>query len=415
MLGHRLPCPTSQPVNNLRAMPTVSNAMNNMLKKRLESVLKNDPASVRKRQTEMFDEKAGDAAVAIVLCGAGPLGQRTLGCLRSIGIEPLAWVDNKATLWKKSVAGLGVLSPEEAVRKFAPSATFVVTVFNPSALMKQLSSLGCARVVPYTLLYWKYPDALIPYGGVQEANDITAQASDIRQLYELWADEQSRREFVAQLEWRQSLDPKCLPQPSPACETYFPTDLVKVTDKEVFVDCGAFDGDSVRNFLERVNYSFEKVIPLEPDPGNCQKLRNAVCKLPDEVSRKISIHNVAVGAVRGRVRFAADGTAGSGISEKGTIETDCLPLDEILGGDFPTYIKMDIEGAEPEALMGARRLLKQNSAVWAICLYHKGQHLWELPLFIASLSDGYQFYLRRYAEDCWELVLYAIPKGRCLC
>lgn len=395
-------------------MPVASNTMNSTLKDKLESILQHDPGSVKKSQKEMFDENAGGAAGSIVLCGAGPLGQRTLGCLRSIGIEPLAWVDNKVDLWTKSISGLVVMAPEDAVRRFGPSATFVVTVFNPSALMKQLSSLGCPRVVSYTLLYWKYPEALIPYGGVQEAKDITTHAADIRKVYDLWGDEQSRREFVAQLEWRQSLDPKCLPQPNPACETYFPDDLVRVTEKEVFVDCGAFDGDSVKSFLERVNYSFEQVIPLEPDPGNCLKLKTSVSKLPDEVSRKISIHNVAVGAARERVRFAAHGTAGSGISETGTVEADCLPLDEILEGILPTYIKMDIEGAEPEALMGARRLLKQNSAVWAICLYHKGQHLWELPFFIASLSDGYQLYLRRYAEDCWELVLYAIPKGRCL-
>jgi hypothetical protein len=73
---------------------------------------------------------------------------------------------------------------------------------------------------------------------------------------------------------------------------------------------------------------------------------------------------------------------------------------------------MDVEGAEPEALAGARETIRQHAPVLAICLYHRQSDLWEIPLQVREMTDRYSFYLRRYSDDCWEQVLYAIPKER---
>ena len=78
----------------------------------------------------------------------------------------------------------------------------------------------------------------------------------------------------------------------------------------------------------------------------------------------------------------------------------------------PTYIKMDIEGAELEALWGARRILKEHSPVLAICAYHTSDHLWQIPLLIHAIQPDYKLYLRRYAEGAFELVWYAVPPDR---
>jgi hypothetical protein len=73
---------------------------------------------------------------------------------------------------------------------------------------------------------------------------------------------------------------------------------------------------------------------------------------------------------------------------------------------------MDIEGAELDALLGARQMIKEHTPILAICLYHAQEHLWKIPLLIQSFSDQYSFYLRRYSDECWETVCYAVPRKR---
>ena len=94
------------------------------------------------------------------------------------------------------------------------------------------------------------------------------------------------------------------------------------------------------------------------------------------------------------------------------MEVECATLDELIRDDAPTFIKMDIEGVEPDALAGARGIIQRHLPVLAVSLYHRQEHLWQLPLLVRSLAADYQLFLRRYSDDCWEQVLYAIPPSR---
>ena len=68
---------------------------------------------------------------------------------------------------------------------------------------------------------------------------------------------------------------------------------------------------------------------------------------------------------------------------------------------------MDVEGAELKSLMGARNTIVKNHPRLAICAYHKLEDLYEIPEYILSLVPEYKFYLRHYASNAYELVLYA--------
>ena len=72
-------------------------------------------------------------------------------------------------------------------------------------------------------------------------------------------------------------------------------------------------------------------------------------------------------------------------------------------------IKMDIEGMEPLALAGATGLIRQYHPQLAVCVYHDISHLWEIPLQIKSLYDGYRIYIRNYQFMGLETVVYAVP------
>ena len=109
----------------------------------------------------------------------------------------------------------------------------------------------------------------------------------------------------------------------------------------------------------------------------------------------------------GQVRFAADGAA-SAISARGGSEVQCVSLDAVMAGAPATYIKMDIEGAEPQALRGARNIIQNQKPKLAICIYHDFRHLWEVPLYIKSLAPEYKIYLRHHTNLEYETVCYAV-------
>lgn len=77
-----------------------------------------------------------------------------------------------------------------------------------------------------------------------------------------------------------------------------------------------------------------------------------------------------------------------------------------------TFLKLDIEGDEPDALVGARSAIERNRPILAICVYHLQSHLWSLPLQMRSMVTGYDFFLRAHNEEGFDLICYGIPRER---
>jgi len=385
----------------------------------LETLLNEDISSVIDREHAAFDRLAAPFdEKSIVLFGAGQLGRKTLAGLRRRGIEPLAFSDNNVALWNKSIDGLRVIPPQEAAQKYGEKAVFVVTIFSGNLsgyrlaqTKEQLLALKCLKVISFGFLFWKYAEIFLPYYFLDLPHKVYQQSRDIKKVFSLWADEQSCYVYTAQLRWRMQLDFDGLPGPASG-RPYFPLDIFSLADEEVFVDCGAYDGDTIKDFLQ-IRRSFSgKIIALEPDPQNFQKLQNFTSTLPVDIKEKVTVLPLAAGRLRRKLRFDAMGTESSNISDTGDLEVSCLPLDEVLSDCIPTLLKMDIEGAEMDALAGARKVIHDNTPILAICVYHRQDDLWRIPLFIQSLSDRYRFFLRPYLEAGWDSICYAVPVNR---
>lgn len=380
------------------------------LETQLEEVLNKNAENLIDQQKTIFREKIAKCGERYILFGSGHLGRLTLTGLRKTGIEPLAFADNNPKAWGTKVDGLQVLSPQDAAQHYSQDAIFVITVYTSQPVREQLTIMRL-NMVSFAELAWMYPQALTPHGGVEHPYKIFDQADDVRKAFSLWADETSCREYIGQLNWQTSLDHSKLPPHLPQKEIYFADDLVLRNREEVFLDCGAFDGDSVQEFINRHGSSFRKIIAVEPDPANCKAFEARISKLPAKIKRRIRVIQSATGSKRSIVTFNATGTAGSAIGN-GSYQVEIMPIDELLTSDIPTYIKMDIEGAEPDALLGASKVMAHYAPVLAICLYHAQEHLWQIPLLIRSFNNGYNFFLRRYADECWETVCYAVPASR---
>jgi FkbM family methyltransferase len=367
------------------------------------------------RERSAFDELAGDLSSSIVLFGAGSLGRRTLAILRSVGIEPLAFCDNNVDLWGQSIDGLLVTSPEEAANRYGEIAAFVITIWNGRAedtmasRKRQLAHLGCRVVSPFGYLYWKYSSAALPRYCLDLPHRVLLQDGLVRKALDLWADELSTREFLNQVAFRLRLDFDCVSQSD--SNQYFPKGVFQPSPEEVFVDCGAFTGDTIQNFIRARGDGFESIAAFEPDPLNFRSLEQRLAQLPKQFRDKVRVFPYAAAASNGVVRFAATGTDLSA-TDQGSSSVPCVRLDDALRQFRPTFVKFDIEGSELDALAGAAELIERNLPVLAVSVYHRQSDLWRIPLFLSALSKEYRLFLRPHAREGWDLVCYAVPRHR---
>ena len=371
------------------------------------------------RAANEFDRIASPFANRVVVFGAGYLGRLAVSGLQTAGTHPLAICDNNSRLWGTEIDGLPVLSPQEAAERYRSNAAFVIGIYNPRRVKEQLQHLRCERIVPYPVLFWKYWQSMPKEDRLELPQRIMDCAADMRTAYELLADDLSRKEFLGQIRWRCRMDDSCLAPPLAPADMYFPQDLFHLLPTEVLVDCGAFDGDSIQTFIDKTRGRFCRIFAIEADAANVSALRQYCASIPAELACKITIMPYAVGRHDGKVRFSADGTTGSRVvvDNGASQEIECRSLDNALGYASPalikpTFIKMDIEGAEPEAIQGAGKIAANCRPVMAICAYHKCDHLWIIPKLLRAANSDYRMFLRRYAEDCWETVYYAVPPER---
>jgi FkbM family methyltransferase len=348
----------------------------------------------------------------VVLFGSGYLGRQIARDLGGLPYTALAFVDNNPATWGSTVSGLEVLSPTVAAARFGRSVLWLITVYTNSSVITQLEALK----VPWMTcaeLSWLLPEPHpqgFEFGTPESLARWDAQVADAARV---WADEASAREYADQVHWRFLLDYEGLANPHPMAELYFPEDLVVPLARETFVDCGAFTGDTVDAFLARRSGAFEGIIAIEPDPVNCAALRERISDWARSGGGTIRVEVAAVGAERGQLQFSATGTAGSKVGIGASV-VDVAPLDELLSGDRPTYMKFDVEGAEHDALMGGARVISEAMPVMAICLYHRPEDIWDLPLLVRSIAPDYRLFMRRYSDERWETVLYAVPPDRLL-
>jgi FkbM family methyltransferase len=385
-------------------------------RQRLEELLCEDTGAAASRAAQAFDRAASPFKRRIVIYGAGQLGRRLASGLRAHGEDALAFVDRNPASWGHSIGGLPVLAPEEAVRRFGADAVFVVAVWHPVTsgglytIAAQLTAMGCRRVAPFVWLSWKYPEEFLPNFLWDLPSRVLEVAGEVRQAFGLFEGRRSQCEFLRQLEFRLTADFGCL-RPPDEDPQYFPRRLFRPRADEYFVDCGAYDGDTLLELAEWTGGRFQGALALEADPANFAALERTIAgdhRLRGRV--RASAH--AVGRERCKLRFAASGMSSAAISEAGDIEVECSPLDETLADERPTYIKMDIEGAEMDGLMGAAAVLRKGRPALAICAYHRQNHLWRIPSRIHDLQPEGRLLLRPHCADGFELVCYAIPPGR---
>ena len=370
--------------------------------------------SVRHRERNALEDLLRTRDNRVVLFGCGNLGRQTAKALRGIGITPLAFSDNNQARWGSVVDGLEVLPPLEAAETYGKSATFLVTIWNAQhwyhETFQQLSGYGAGQVAPYVLVHWRFAETFLPFLLNDLPHKLYEEREAVRSAAGIWGDSLSQSTYQAGVKMRALGDLSDLPG-RPEENSYFPHDLFDLDSNDVVLDCGAFDGDTIQQALASTNGRIGQLHAIEADSISFARLREFVNQLPEGARERVHLHQCGVGLERGKIHFESSGTIHSKISDQGEL-VDSYPIDELFRDRPLTLIKMDIEGAEFDALRGGRKVIDRDRPILAICVYHTQNDIWRIPLLIREMLPEHRLFLRAYEGDGFQTVAYAIPPQR---
>lgn len=180
-------------------------------------------------------------------------------------------------------------------------------------------------------------------------------------------------------------------------------DVFSIGEEKVFIDGGGYDGDTTLKFISLARENYKGIYIFEPIPKMFMYIKERIEK---ELIPKVNLYNNALWNKNESLYFVED-KAGSHIAEKGSMIIKGIILDDVVKDSEVTFIKMDVEGSELNALKGAKNTIIKNKPKLAICIYHKPEDILEIPIYLLELVPEYKFYIRHYSSRMWETVLYA--------
>lgn len=185
---------------------------------------------------------------------------------------------------------------------------------------------------------------------------------------------------------------------------YFDLKELKISENEVFVDGGCYDAGNSIAFIKWCKQRYKKIYAYEPELNNYN-----LCKenLSHAAQGKFDIYKKGVWDENTKLHFVMGDDAGGRINESAEDFIETIKIDDSVE-EKVTFIKLDVEGAEYQALKGAENQIKQNRPKLAVCVYHKPGDIIEIPRLILEMNPKYRLYLRHYSLNEWETVLYAI-------
>lgn len=388
-----------------------------------------------------------DGTLAVVLFGSGAVGRDLCEVLQLHGVHPVCFCDNNPAQVGNRHFGVPVVSFSElketgrnrlivvSSNTYAPEIRQQLLEHGfPAENILPVSPVGSLELLRYYIhcaYYTRNPLHSLTI------DDLKNNEEELSAAYDLLADRKSRDIFVDRLalfttrmdyarfskynvdysEWNEKERDAFPFYVSPEDYGYFNNDVYSLKDGETFVDGGSFNGLSAAAFAktcEKKNLAYKAIYCFEPDAGNFEVLRRNTAHLPGTTcirrglwSEAATLTFLSAGECDPGALLEACGTLSSDACAH-KVEVQTISIDEQFPDEEVTLIKMDIEGAEFEAVQGAARTIQRCRPKLAISAYHKHSDIYKLPLLISRLYPAYKFYLRQYGYTLFDMVLFAI-------
>lgn len=336
-------------------------------------------------------------AAEVVLFGAGEAGQLIKKVLNDHDVYPTYFTDNSPDRWHAKVNGSLVLPPSHLTQ--IQGLFVIICSWDTEGIVKQLKQMNIQN----------YDNSL--YAKILSTQNRSLYLNSSKKIEDLayrLADDRSREVLFGLIEHAFSLDDEILNHIYEQNQ-YFIDSRFYIKPDEVIVDGGSFRGDTVADMIARFGKTFHSIHCFEPNASNYSSLVDFIKE--QQLESCVITHNVGLSD---RERVLCFSGSGSGFHLNADIEdgAERVQLVSLDGSLFATTrinsIKLDIEGAEVDALKGAEKIIKRDRPRLAVCVYHVPEHLWEIPMLIASILPEYKLYLRHHTPNLYETVVYAI-------
>lgn len=349
-------------------------------------------------------ERLSETKKPIVMYGMGDGAEKILRVMESMNIRPAEFMASDEFVRGHSFHGYLVKKLSEIEAQYSD---FLIVVCFGTALPEVLERIQRLSE-RYEVIA---PDVPVVGGGLFDSDYLSDHEIDIMTLRPMLADDKSRSVFDALIKYRITGDISVLR----GCETdkSEALGLLNIGTDETYIDLGAYNGDTVEEFLRLTNRRFKKIYAVEPDRRNYSKLRRRHYALGSAVFEHI---NAAAWSEDETLTFYRRAGRNSSLTDTASEKTAGTPVeipgrsvDSILGGEAATIIKYDVEGSEKQALLGSAETIRRYKPRLIVSLYHRTEDMTELPLFVKELNPAYKMYLRHHPYiPAWDTNLYCI-------
>lgn len=369
---------------------------------------------IENNNIEIDDKSIDIENKKIFLYGAGNIGRKMCGILRESNVKLLGFIDRNSQLPRR-ILNLNVYDPE--IDELNEHKEEVYIILSGLFHLKQCEEIKIyLNVLGFKNVYALHEVNLAKFGcdefynslSKKEENkfDIKTEKDKIIKAYNLLEKEEDKKLYIDYIKAHITMNFTKFPDPLPMDLQYLAHDIDHNANYDFFIDCGAYDGDTIRNLTDK-DVKLKNIVAFEPQNELFDKLQKTINEnkcIETAIAVPCGVYSEAQTY---KFKKNQDALSASSIDNNGDDMIQCVSIDQMLKGFEPTFIKMDIEGAEVSALKGAKETIKKYRPQLAICVYHSLADIWNIPLLIHSIDPSYKFYLRNYNYMGLETVLYA--------
>ena len=331
----------------------------------------------------------------IVLYGMGDGADKVLAAFERFGIHADGVMASDEFVRGQSFHGFRVKRFADFERELGDFAVALCFASQLPEVMAQIKAVAERRL---TLV----PSVPV-FGGILFDRGFTEKyRAEMEAAYALMSDEQSRLVYRSTLLFYHTGELSLLDGMTTDKSEAF-ENILRLGGNELYVDLGAYNGDTIDEFLHYSGGSYRKIVALEPNAKNFQKLRTHCAD-----AERVELWQLGSYSRNTTLNFNNKAGRNSAVSDDG-VPTRVATVDTILCGAAASYIKADVEGADRETLLGAKNTLKNFKPKLNFSAYHRFEDIFTLPLLIRELNPDYRIYLRHHPYiPAWDTNLYCV-------